>query len=822
MLAVAGNSWADDVRFNRDIRPILSDNCFQCHGPDAAAREAELRLDIREEAVAALAPGRPEKSAVLERVTAKDEWTVMPPPETHKSVSKAEAELLRRWIADGAEYEPHWSFLKPERIDPLQFGNRNNGDNLQHPIDRFVQARLADKGLAPSPEADRPTLLRRVTLTLTGLPPTPAAVESFVNDPAPTDVAYERVVDRLLASPRYGEHMAYPWLDAARYADSDGYESDPLRNMWPWRDWVVEALNNNKPYDEFAIEQLAGDLLPEATLKQQLATGFNRNHRNNNEGGTIGEEWRIEYVADRAETTATVFLGLTWGCARCHDHKYDPISQADYYRLFAFFNNVPEIGKAFGGRNAPPMLNVSRLEDIEEFEATNEALQPLEEQLTHVNQTDEFETRLIDWFNCLDRKSFANLPDSVVRTPPEDWDKKQIASARKHFLEHVDPAGRLLAAQAIPLRKKRDRLQSTGAKVMVMAEMDKPRETHLLKRGAWDQPGQRVSAKTPDWLPPMKEQWPDNRLGLAKWIVDRDNPLTARVAVNRLWAHHFGSGLVRTMDDFGLQGATPTHPELLDWLAVEFIDTGWNTKAMHRLVVTSHTFRQTSRVTPEQLKLDPENQFLARGPRYRLPAQVIRDQALFAGGLIVEKAGGPPVKPYQPVGLWKEIVKGSPTYKRDDGDALYRRSLYTFWRRAVKPPLMVLLDANERDVCTIGQKRTNTPLQALLMLNDVTFVEAARGLGGRMLKEAGPRDTERAKFAFRAVLGRDPDQGERAILVDALQGFRDRFREEPEAAKKLIAVGESSADSTLEPTELAAQTAIARLIMNLDEAVTFE
>ncbi len=843
VLMLAGVSHAvDDVGYNRDIRRILSDKCFVCHGRDAEHREGGLRLDQRQSALSGadsgerpIVPGNASVSELYRRLVSDDIDQVMPPPDANETLTPEEIELIRRWIEEGAAYESHWSFEKLAGVSPPHV----NAWPVVNDIDSFVLSRLEREGLAPSPEADRYTLIRRVTLDLTGLPPTPGEVDAFVNDSESTNDAYEEVVDRLLKSPRYGEHMVWSWLDAARYADSDGYESDPLRNMWPWRDWVVWALNSNMSWDRFITEQLAGDLLPEATMRQRLATGFNRNHRLNNEGGILPEEWLVEYVADRAETTATVFMGLSWGCGRCHEHKYDPQTQEDYYRLFAFFNNLPEKGSARGDSNAEPMMSVPKLTDIESFEAEHAVLQELRQKQNQVAATDEFNRQSSEWVSRLDEEQQAQLPDELSTLPQEKWSRKQRLQARRHFLEHVDAAGSALQDQIAGLERNQAQMLRSGAKVMVMADMSTPRQTHLLQRGAYDRPGRQVLADTPAWLPPMDEAWPKNRLGLSNWLVDRRHPLTARVAVNRIWAHHFALGLVKTQDDFGTQGEPPSHPGLLDYLAVHFMESGWDVKELHRLIVTSGTYRQTSEVAvandADELsgrqaassqrvgyERDPENRLLARGPRFRLPAAVIRDQALAVSGLLVEQRGGPPVRPYQVAGLWREIIKGGPTYKRDGGDKLYRRSLYTLWRRAVKPPLMMLLDANERDTCKVTQQRTNTPLQALLLLNDVPFVEAARGLAVRLIREGGENDADRITWGMRLTTCRLPLPEELTILEEELKAYRTEYQNAPEAARALIAVGESKPDADQPAAELAAYTALARLLLNLDETITSE
>ncbi|MCB1061677.1 MAG: PSD1 domain-containing protein [Verrucomicrobiae bacterium] len=820
------------LSFNADIRPILSDKCFHCHGPDSNKREGGLRLDVREAALSklesdaiAIVPGKPEASEVIRRITNPDRQEVMPPPKSHKELSAAEIETLRTWIAEGATYEAHWAFQSVKKpalpeIDPAKLPKDYQPVNA---IDRFVIDRVLKEGLTPQPQADRYSLLRRVALDLTGLPPTPKQIAMFTNEHLSVDVAYPAVITDLLNSPRHGEHVAWQWLDAARYADSDGYESDPLRNMWPWRDWVVNAFNTNMPYDQFVIEQLAGDLLPGARMRQVVATGFSRNHRLNNEGGVDPDEWLVEYVADRAETTATVFMGLTWQCARCHDHKFDPITHRDYYQMFAFFHNVPEVGNAQGSK-APPTLDVPALPQLEAYESLLEKLVPMEGKLAAFSKQKEFAPARDAWIATLktDDEARKKLPGDLAKKEVEKWDAKLTAQAGDWFLKNGYAPAAELRKQMRPLETEATRLRRTGAKIMVMAEMPKPRPTHILERGSFDQPRELVTAETPSFLPPMKPGLPKNRLGLAKWLVDPENPLTARVIVNRTWERFFGVGLVKTQEDFGSQSEAPSHPELLDYLASWLMENGWDLKALEREIVMSATYRQASTITPEALERDPDNRLMARGPRYRLPAGVIRDQALAAGGLLVTELGGPPVKPYQPAGLWKEIIKGQVEYKPDTGNKLYRRGLYTLWRRAVKPPLMVLLDANERDICAVNQKRTNTPLQALLLMNDVTFVEAARGLGSRMLTEGGADEDSRLAHGFELTVARPPLEQERVVLGSQLATDLAHYRAHPEEAQALITIGESKADPALDPIELAAYTHLARVLLNLDETLNKE
>ncbi|HTE17636.1 MAG TPA: PSD1 and planctomycete cytochrome C domain-containing protein, partial [Armatimonadota bacterium] len=655
---------AAPVDFNRDVRPILSENCYACHGYDAKKRAAGLRLDVQEGAFGALpsgrrgvVPGDPKKSEALRRVLNH----TMPPPATGKKLTDAQTATLRRWIEGGAKYAQHWSLIRPQR-PPLP--KVKNTKWSQNGVDAFILARLEREGLRPSPGADRTTLIRRLSLDLTGLPPTPAEVDAYLADTSPR--AYETVVDRLLASPRYGERMAWEWLDAARYADTNGYQGDGTRTMWPWRDWVVQALNRNMPYDQFTVEQLAGDLLPHATVSQKLATGFNRNHMLNGEGGRIPEESRVDYVVDRVDTTSTVWLGMTVGCARCHDHKFDPFAQKEYYQFYSYFNNLPETGAVDRGGNANPVLPLPTPEQSGKIAGLKATVQAIE----------------------------ARVKALAAEAPERPAAQAELEAARKSLRDAEN--GVLVA--------------------MVMEERPQPRESFVLVRGAWDKPGEKVTPGVPASLPPLPAGAPANRLGLAKWLVDPAHPLTARVAVNRYWQLFFGTGLVKTTEDFGVQGERPSHPELLDWLATQFTGSGWNVKAMHKLLVMSAAYRQSSRVTPTLQERDPENRLLARGPRFRLSSAAIRDAALAISGLLVEKQGGPSVKPYQPAGVWEDATFGQIRYQQDSGESLYRRSVYTFWRRIVGPTM--LFDTAARQNCSVRQARTNTPLQALTLLND--------------------------------------------------------------------------------------------------------
>jgi hypothetical protein len=760
----------ETVDFQRDIQPLLSDRCFHCHGPDEKVRKAGLRFDTEDGAFRerdgkrVIVRGKSAESEVIRRITSGDPAERMPPLESNRALSPREIESIRRWIDEGAPWGRHWSFVAPVRPD-LPAVKRS--DWPRNPIDAFILARLERDGLEPSPEAPRETLIRRATLDLTGLPPSLEEVDAFLEDRSPD--AYEKVIDRLLASPRYGERMASEWLDAARYADTNGYQGDPTRTMWPWRDWVIRALDENMPFDRFTIESLAGDLLPGATVSQRVATGFHRNHMLNGEGGRIPEESRVDYVLDRVETTATVWLGLTLGCARCHDHKYDPFTQRDYYRLSAYFNSVPESGAVDEWPHAKPVVAVPTPEETERI------------------------ARL--------EKAVADVKEAV---------EKEGAGEKKEQIK------KKLAAEEKALRDARTFM----TKVMVMGDLETPRRTHVLIRGAYDKHGEEVAAGVPAVLPPLPPDAPPDRLALARWLVDPANPLTARVTVNRAWQLFFGTGIVKTVEDFGIQGERPSHPELLDWLATELVRSGWDMKALHRLIATSAAYRQSSRVAGHLLERDPENRLLARGPRFRLSSAAIRDQALAASGLLVEKIGGPSVKPYQPPGVWEEMTFGQIKYAQDTGESLWRRSLYTFWRRTVGPTM--LFDAASRQYCTVRQARTNSPLHALITLNDVTYVEAARKLAERALVSGGARDEDRLAFAFRLPLARRPTAAESAVLAGALERLRKRYAADREAAEKLVRAGESPRDGSIDAAELAAWTGVASLILNLDETLTKE
>ena len=971
------------LEFNRDIRPILSDRCFACHGPDAGNRKSLLRLDSEAEAKKDLGkgrrgimPGQPDQSGVFLRVSSANKALRMPPQYAgHDRLPERDIETLRRWIAAGANWENHWSFVPPKRA-------AGNGS-----VDSFVDARLAKESLPPNPPATKVTLLRRVTLDLTGLPPSPTEVREFLTDDSAG--AYAKVVDRLLASPAHAERQAIRWLDYARYSDTNGYQSDGVRDMSRWRDWVIDAFARNQPFDQFTIDQLAGDMRPNPTQAQRIATGFHRNHRTSAEGGIVDEEFRVEYVADRVETTSNVWLGLTVGCARCHDHKYDPIKQREFYQLFAFFNNIPdERGFVYNFGNEKPFITaptppqeseLARLhtakaaatnrwvseataveralrkwkptatdwvpregltvennivsftepidlgQDVAKFnhrdpftlaawikpmqpkgaivtrvenhwEGTGYGLYIVDGKLRfhytfrwsdlgvrletkaplrlnewqhvsvtydggmyakgihlYVDGTDQPLNVIFDqnlwpvekkmpfrigagagltyqggiqqvrvWKRALSsreastlavRANLAELAKRKQRTPAEQ-SKLALAFEQQYLPTRL--AG--LRAASVAADQAYNKYLATVPTVMVMEE-GPAKDTFVLNRGAYDQRGAKVEAAVPGALPPLPPGAPANRLTLAQWLVNRDNPLTARVQVNRLWQNFFGIGLVKTVDDFGSQGEWPSHMELLDWLAVEFMESGWDLQHIERLIVSSRAYRRASTSSSELLAKDPENRWLARGPRLRLAAPFIRDQALAVSGLLVNKLGGPSVKPYQPEGLWQELAGGA-GYKADKGEGLYRRSLYTYWKRTIAPPSMINFDAATREVCSVRESRTNTPLQALNLMNDVAYLEASRKLGERVLREGGTTDRARLDFAVMTVLARPIKAGEAATLEAALRRFRARFEAKPADAETYLNQGDSSRDPSIAVPELAAWTTISSLLLNLDETIT--
>ena len=724
---IKNSKLPDTVDFNFHIKPILSDRCFLCHGPDEGTREAGLRFDTEEGAFKALGeglnrhaivPGDIEKSQLVKRITALEDEKRMPPKTSNLSLSEYEKQLLIKWIEQGAIWKKHWSFVPPVKKALPKVSNPEWASN---DIDYFILKRLDQEGVKPSGKASKEKLLRKVYFDLTGLPPSISDIDSFLSD---TDAnAYEKVVDRLLASKAYGERMASDWLDVARYADTHGYQDDVLRFMWPWRDWVINAYNKNLSYDKFVEWQIAGDLLPNATVEQVLATGFNRNHKITQEDGIVEEEYRVEYVLDRTNTTSKAILGLTMECAQCHDHKYDPISQKEYFSFFSFFNKVKEKGKIGYDELPEPNLKITK-SDIEEVLA------------------------------------FINLPDSI---------------------EEVRP--------------------------MTMKDDAPNRKTFVLKRGAYDAPADEVQASTPKVVLNYADSLPKNRLGLAKWFFDDKNALVSRVAVNRMWQQIFGVGIVSTSADFGNQGALPSHPDLLDYLAVTFREEGWNMKQMYKKMVMSSTYQQTSKVTPQLLEIDPNNILLARSSRSKLSAEMVRDNVLAVSGLLVNKVGGPSVKPYQPPGLWAETTSGVglTTYIPDTGDNLYRRSLYTFWKRTVPPPSMITFDAPTRDLCEVKRQKTSTPLQALAMLNDPQFINAAKHLAENVVTKTAIHDSKKIELIFRKITTRYPSEDELKELMTYLESVKNEY--------------ESEKENSEQAKSIYAYRALTSLIFNLDEAI---
>jgi hypothetical protein len=755
---------ADEIpSFNKDIRPILSENCFLCHGQDPEHRGGDLRLDVREEAVAvrdgiaAIVPGNPEKSEIIRRIISKDPDEVMPPPDAHMAAMPSkDIETLKRWIKAGAVYEPHWSFVAPKKSQVPAGTN---------PIDHFINQRITEEKLKPSQAADPETLVRRVYLDLTGLPPSPADIDAYLADPAPD--RWEKLMDHLMTSVHFAERMALPWLDGARYSDTHGYSIDDHRDMWAWRDWVINAFQKNQPYDQFLLDQIAGDLIPNATPDQIAATGFLRNSMNTHEGGTIAEEYRVNYTIDKVDAVSTSLLGLTMKCAQCHDHKYDPISQKEFFQMYAFFNTSSEPGQGATNASTPPVMN--------------------------------YKSPLGDGGMAQLKARIAELEHFKANPPPE------LAAQIKEVNKTVDEEIKVL-------QRDLDRNHTT---VMVMDHKPQLRKTHILIRGAYDQYGEEVTTGVPAVLPPLEATASPTRLDLARWIIRPDHPLTARVAVNRTWQMVFGRGIVETAGDFGNQGSWPTHPELLDWLAVDLVENQWNLRHSLKTILTSETYRRSAASNPEHLEKDPRNESLARSPRKRLAAEILRDQALAVSGLLNPAVGGPGVHPPQP-DLWREIshfgYEGKPftaqIFIPGQGSSVYRRSLYTFWKRTSPPPMMALFDAPTRETCAIVRNATNTPLQALVVMNEPQFVEAGTALGKRMIQEGGASPTSRLTYGFRLTTGRAPEPNELKVLEKSLARHLERYTQNEADAKALIGTPEQAAYAILGST-----------LINLDEFI---
>jgi hypothetical protein len=763
------------IDYNRDIRPILSKNCFACHGQDDSHRAAKLRLDRRQTAIlprkrgSAVVPGSVEKSLLIQRVTAEDESERMPPQQSGNPLTSAQIATLKRWIAQGAPYAEHWAFIKPKR-GPLS--TVKNTAWPRNGLDSFVLARLEKKGLKPAAEADRYTLLRRLSFDLRGLPPTPQEVEAFAKD-ASAD-AYEKAVDRFLKDAAYGERWARMWLDLARYADSAGYGSDPLRpHIWRYRDWVIDAFNCNLSYDRFTIEQVAGDLLPNPTIEQKIATAFHRNTMTNTEGGTDDEEFRSAAVKDRVDTTLQVWMGLTIGCAKCHSHKYDPITQKDYYRFYAFFNQTADNDQP----DERPTLPAPTVEQRERNRHIDDRIAELKKQLA----------------------APARVAVAALRRTPIPVESLSL----------LGEIGKL----------EKSRPVIAAVPVMVELSPKQRRKTRLMIKGSFLNPGEQVEPGVPAAFPPLPKDAPADRLGVVKWLFDPDNPLTARVAVNRYWAQLVGTGLVETEEDFGTQGEMPSHPELLDWLATEYVRLGWDTKAFLKLLVTSATYRQSSKVTPDVLAKDPRNRLLSRGPRFRLEAEMVRDQALALSGLLSRKMHGPSVYPPQPPGLWQAAFNGQRTWTTSTGADRYRRGLYTFWRRTVPYPSMATFDATSRETCTVRRIRTNTPLQVFVTLNDPCYVEAAQALARRIVKEGGSTAEEHARFGLRVCLGRPPQSEQVKQVMALFETEREHYRKDTKAALALATEPLGPLPAGMDAVELAAWTVVANVLLNLDSVL---
>ncbi len=846
LATLSATSRAEDpLRYNRDIRPILAETCFRCHGP--GVQKAELRLDSAESAQAkaksgavAIVPGRADESELIARILSDDTEQVMPPPSSKKTLGPGQKETLRRWIAEGAKYEKHWAFEAPAKLNPPAIDAA--GFRVNNPIDAFLGDRLRREGLTMSEEADRPTLIRRVAFTLTGLPPTPQEVDLYMGDSSSR--AYENMVERYLHSPRYGEEMARHWLDAARYADTHGLHLDNERQMWLYRDWVVSAFNDNQPFDQCTVEQIAGDLIPGATPRQMIATGFNRCNVTTGEGGSIDSEWYFRNAVDRTGTVAETWMGLTVACAQCHDHKFDPVSQEEFYSLYSFFYQAAGPALDSNALAHEPFLKVPTA-------AETQKLEDLTKSLAEARANLEAAFQAISYIDPRDLPTPGVSPSSDVShsfrawlkdgkdAPPEIaplLEKARAATAseaerdalRRFYLQRVcattsAPFAPLIDRVAT-LEKERAALDGAIPGTFIFKETDTPREAFVMMRGQYDKPGKKVEPSTPAALPPLKKAKASaSRLDLARWLVAAEHPLTSRVTVNRFWQQVFGVGLVKTSFDFGTQGEPPTHPELLDWLAVAFQESGWDVKGLMRMMVTSAAFRQSTRVTPELLQKDPENRLYARGPRFRLDAEQIRDNALFVGELMSLKMGGRGVRPYQPPNIWEPVAfTGSNTrsYEPDKGPSLYRRSLYTFLKRTAPPPFMANFDAPSREFFCARRERSNTPLQALQLMNDVQQFEAARALAQRVMIEGGDSPRDRLAFAWKVVLARAADPEELDALELQWKTELARFQGDPESAAKLVKTGDSAIRPGLPEPELAAYAMVASTLLNLDETVT--
>jgi hypothetical protein len=820
LLLGAGTSRAaEEIQYNRDIRPILSEHCFLCHGPDKVRRKARLRLDVRDEALvrSAFVPGKPDESELVARVFSRNAKKIMPPPKYHKPLTHAQKDLLRRWIAQGAVYQGHWAYEKP--VKPAT----PKGSDA---IDFLVRRRLAQKGLRPSPEADHRTLARRLFFDLIGLPPRPDEVDAFASDPSPG--AYEKLVERLLASPHYGERMALGWLDAVRFADTIGYHSDNPRNVWPYRDWVIRAFNTNKPFDRFTVEQLAGDLLPGSTTEQKVASCFNRLLLTTEEGGAQAKDYAARMLADRVRAVGTVWLGQTLGCCQCHDHKYDPATMRDFYSLGAFFADISEpiIGRRELGLLLPGPKQAAELARLDreaaEWQRRLDAPHP---ELAAAQAAWEKSALATAPLHPARPAAKPGLPADVraiLRTEPAKRQAQQKERLRLYY-QTIAPALADVRAKLAAAREAKAKLEASVPRCLVSVALVTPRTVRILPRGNWmDESGPVVQPALPAYLsgskPPAKGRL--TRLDLARWLVSRENPLTARTFVNRLWKQFFGRGLSRTLDDLGAQGEWPANPELLDWLACEFMDSGWDVKHLVRLIVMSRTYRQSSTASAELLARDPYNRALARQGRFRLDAELVRDNALCISGLLIRRIGGPSVKPYQPAGYWENLNFPVRRYVPDRGAGQYRRGLYTWWQRTFPHPSLLAFDAPTREECTVRRNRSNTPQQALVLLNDPTYVEAARAFAARIVREGGRAPAARLRWAWREALDRDIRPEEAAPVRKLLDKHLAEYRKQPEAARALLKVSFAPVPATADAAELAAWTSVARVLLNLHETIT--
>ena len=816
---------ADAVSFNRDIRPILSDNCFSCHGPDASHRQADLRLDLRNDAMSAgaIVPGKPAESTLVSRINSTDADELMPPPESHKKLDAKQKELLTRWIEEGAEYQLHWAYEKPVKAEVPAGVNG---------VDDLVRKRLTEVGLAPSREADRRTLIRRLSFDLLGLPPTPEEVVAFVGDTRPD--AYVLLVERLLASPHYGEKMAIGWLDVVRFADTCGYHSDKPRHVWPYRDWVIKSFNENRPFDQFTIHQVAGDLVPDANQDSRVGSAFNRMLLSTDEGGAQAKDYEARMLTDRVRAIGAAWLGQTTGCAQCHDHKFDPFTTRDFYALGAFFADIQEgiIAQREDGMVVGTPEEHKRLAELDAALAeAKKKFDAIVSQLDAAQQ--QWEADIVAYSVTLPElaadtkatdaeKNIAKQVSASLAKEPAKRDGNDKNRLRDYFRGRATKLFRSELDALAKAEKDRKDFYEPLAKCLVSIHTDKPRTVRILPRGNWmDETGEVMKPAFPAYLPqPKIEGREPNRLDLAQWLVSRDNPLTARVVMNRLWKQFFGTGLSKVLDDVGAQGEPPANPELLDWLACEFMDSEWNMKHMVRTIVTSDAYKQTSVATPQLAAVDPYNRELGRQSTFRVDAECVRDAALSVSGLLVRTIGGPSVKPYQPEGYWENLNFPTRTYPNDTGEKQYRRGLYTWWQRSFLHPSMLAFDAPSREECCAERNRSNIPQQALVLLNDPSYVEAARSLAARILKECNGSPEERVAWAWQQVLQRLPRVEEMETVMPLVRTHIDHYKADPAAAESLLKTGLTAVPPDVDKSELAAWTHVSRVLLNLHETIT--